>query len=405
MPSLNDEMLQYALANGIIDLDAMREKVGAMQKQEILEQHTFRIWKGTYGHWYTYIPDSDAKGGRRLVHKRKREDIDEAIIQAYYTELQEPYIEEVFREWVDRKLEYGEIKKQSYDRYVRVYERFFRPHKIGSLRMPYVTEEILEEFIKSSIHDQQLTAKAWGNLRVVIYGIFRHAKKKGYTKMSITNFMGDLELSRKAFKRNVKTSETEVFTDEEYELIRNYIETKEPTVINYGIILAFQTGVRAGELAALKWEDVHDGFLSINKTEIYYRDENNKNKFAVAETKTEAGAREIILTQNAQRTLKKVRLQNPFGEWIFVKSNGERVREKLFGTHLKKICQEVGIPPRSMHKARKTYATKLIHAGVSEALVIDQMGHTDISTTKQFYYYNNHGRDYARNSIQSAIDF
>lgn len=41
-----------------------------------------------------------------------------------------------------------------------------------------------------------------------------------------------------------------------------------------------------------------------------------------------------------------------------------------------------------MHKARKTYATKLIDAGISDKLIIRQMGHTNISTTDAFYYFN-----------------
>ena len=55
---------------------------------------------------------------------------------------------------------------------------------------------------------------------------------------------------------------------------------------------------------------------------------------------------------------------------------------------LRKICKELGIKYRSPHKIRKTYATKAYDSGVAESVIIAQMGHTDIKTTKQFYIRN-----------------
>ena len=59
--------------------------------------------------------------------------------------------------------------------------------------------------------------------------------------------------------------------------------------------------------------------------------------------------------------------------------------------------------PRSMHKIRKTYATKLINNNVDEKIIMRQMGHTDISTTKQYYYFNDKSDDDARLQIQNAL--
>ena len=55
---------------------------------------------------------------------------------------------------------------------------------------------------------------------------------------------------------------------------------------------------------------------------------------------------------------------------------------------IESICRCINIPHRSFHKIRKTYATTLIDAGVGENVIINQMGHTEILTTKRFYYYN-----------------
>ncbi len=58
-----------------------------------------------------------------------------------------------------------------------------------------------------------------------------------------------------------------------------------------------------------------------------------------------------------------------------------------------------------MHKARKTYATKLINGGVDESLVIKQMGHTSIDCTKNYYYFNNKSAEEAERQIEDAISY
>ncbi|MCR4939789.1 MAG: hypothetical protein K5930_06750 [Treponemataceae bacterium] len=104
----------------------------------------------------------------------------------------------------------------------------------------------MEEFIKSSIRENELTSKAWGNLRIIIRGIFKYGKK-GFTSISITNFMGGLELSKNIFRKRVFTDEESVFTRKEESRIVEYIDTHEENMINLGIKLVFETGLRAGE--------------------------------------------------------------------------------------------------------------------------------------------------------------
>ena len=85
--------------------------------------------------------------------------------------------------------------------------------------------------------------------------------------------------------------------------------------------------------------------------------------------------------------------------------NGKRIKGKAFGVKIVKICDYVGIHERSMHKARKTYATKLINGGVDESIVIKQMGHTSINCTKQYYYFNNRCNEEARRQVQAALKY
>lgn len=68
--------------------------------------------------------------------------------------------------------------------------------------------------------------------------------------------------------------------------------------------------------------------------------------------------------------------------------DGERVLTYMFRSRLKTICKHTGVVRKSPNKIRKTYGSILIDSGVEESIVISQMGHTDIATTKGHYYRN-----------------
>ena len=397
----DSEILRFIIESGKIDINDVQNSMKAMRRKELLEKHPYKIWKGKDGEWYTYLP---RQGNGRVLKKRKSKSDLEKIIIDYYKEQREILLSDIFQEWSSQKLEYGEIQKQTYDRYKTDFHRFFDNSDIANKDIRKITEDDLELFIRETIRCKGLSNKAYGGLRLLIIGIFKYAKKRKFTEISITQFMGDLDLPKKCFSKKVIKDEESVFTDSEVEKISVYIK-ENVSLINYGILLAFQTGVRDGELCTLKYSDIQDNKLCIRRTEVRYRGKDGKYVFEVRESpKTEAGNRDIILNSDAQRTLKAIRKLNPFGEYMFM-SDGKRIKEKAFSVKIVKICRYVGIKERSMHKARKTYATKLINGGVDESLIVKQMGHTSIDCTKNHYYYNNKSDEDAAKQIEKAISY
>ena len=395
------EMLNFALESGMIDLDTIQAQIEMNERKKYLEMHKYEVFLGTDGNYHTSLPDDTKKNKRRAVKRKTKESIEDAIVEYYKSSETEPSLETLFYMWIEKKLGYGEIEKQTADRYETDFIRFFA--EIRHRKVRYISEADLEDFIKSSIYSKQLSAKAWGNLRTLINGMFKFAKKSGYTNISITQFMGDLDLSKKAFAKRRLTSEESVFTDQEINMIVGYIDSVEPSVINLGIILAFQAGLRAGELSALKYSDLKGNVLTVNKTEIRYKDADGHYVFEVRDfTKGDVGSRKVILTDYAVAALKRARSLNPFGEYLFME-NGERIKGKAFTVKIEKICRYVGIKPRSLHKARKTYGTKLLNAGLSEKIIESQMGHTDIQTTKGYYWYNNSTQEEIKNLVTTAL--
>ena len=397
----NNEILRFIIDSGMIDINDVQNSMEAMKREELLKQRPYEIWQGKDGKWYTYLPTQD--GGRVLKKRKSKRDLENIIID-YCKNQKEVLLQDIFQEWASQKLEYREIQKQTFDRYTTDFYRFFNDPDISRKDIRKITEDDLEIFIRETIRNMELSNKSYSGLRLLIMGMFKYAKKRKYTEISITQFFGDLDLPKKCFTKKTVKDDESVFTDDEVEKISKYIR-ENVSLLNYGILLAFQTGVRVGELCTLKYSDIQGNKLCIRRTEVRYRDKDGNYVFEVRESpKTEAGNRDIILNSEALKTLREIRRLNPFGEFIFMK-DGKRIKEKAFSVKITKICRYVGIKERSMHKARKTYATKLINGGVDESIIIKQMGHTSIDCTKNYYYFNNKNDEDVIKQIENAISY
>ena len=397
------ELLNFAIENGIIDVSDIQQKIEMNERNRYIESHSYSIWQSKDGKFYTYLPDEQSKRGKRLIKRTTEQALYDAVVQFYKDRENEPYIETVFHDWINKKLEYGEIEKQTADRYTTDYIKYIKDSHIAQIKFRYITEDDLEHFIRITIKEKELTSKAWGNLRTLINGIFKYGKKKGYTNVSITSFMGDLDLSKKSFKRIRKASEEQVFTDVEEIKIEECINADDDSLLGLGVLLTFQTGLRSGELSALTWKDIKEDYISVSKTEVRYRDENGDYVFDVREApKTDAGFRTVYLTPKAKMIIKRIRALNPFNEYLFFKE-GKRIKGYLFSRKLYRVCNKLGIKQRSLHKARKTYSTKLIDAAVPDSVIESQMGHEDIATTKKYYYFNNYGKDEVKELVTNAL--
>lgn len=395
------ELLNYALENGMIDVSTIQKTIEMNERKKYLEMHNHEVWQGKDGYFYTKVDDETKPGGRRMIKKSKREAVEDAIVDFYKLRKEEPTIENVFSEWVEQKMEYGEIQKQTKERYQVDFDRFFKEIKEKKIR--YITEDDMEQFVKLSIYQNNLKAKAWGNLRSILSGMFKFAKKRGYTNISITSFLGDLEISRKAFCKEKKTDEESVFTDLEMRKLVKCLHEK-PDIANLAVLMAAYTGMRAGEVVALKWEDVNEKYIYVHRTQIRYR-EGNKEIYEIRDfPKTEAGVRKIVIVDNLKPILKSLRMINPFTEYVFIK-DGEVMKKCVPSSSIRRMCDKAGIPRRGMHVLRKTYATRLLNANVEESVVKNQMGHTDIATTKGHYYYNDKCFESMADSIGKVINY
>ena len=404
------DLLQYLVETSRINLDTALFEIEDMEKKSILEQHPYKIShnqteKGDY--YYTYLNDPDRPGKRIYRRRNTLKELEDAIVK-HYRDLEEKItFDTVWHRYIDEKLEYGEIQSSSYSRYCNDYKRFFidRDHNLKDKRFARISGDDLEKFIRVAIAEMGLSRKAYTGLRTIIRGTFKYGKKHHYTDLSITQFFGDLDIPRQAFNRIVIDKEKEVFMEDEIKMVTDYLRDH-PTLYNLGILLAFETGLRVGELSALKFTDINEGFIRIRRTEYKYRDSNGKWVITIKEhTKSDAGARDLIIPDSAKDTLRMIKTLNPNGEFLFQTERGKRIRSHALNKHLGVICKDLGIPTRSMHKIRKTYGTTLLDSDVDEKFVMEQMGHADITTTKKYYYFSNKSAESKMKQINAAISF
>ena len=371
-----EQLLHYALENGIIDMSSIEQQCNMIKRREILEQQ--KIWQGKNGRWYTYLPGDDGK--RRQVSKKNRSDLEDCIVDFWIDKAVNPTVKEIFEEWVERKVRYNDICGATADRYEDDFKNYFQT--FGKRKIKSITEMEIEDFLRSTVADNELTRKAYANVRTLVYGIFRLARKKKLTKLDIKLVVEDIDFSRNSFRHTQRDSSTQIFLVSEEEKVMKYL-TNNIDVMNLALLLMFKTGLRIGEVVALEVGDIKGNRVHVSKTETRV-----DNHFTIKDhPKTDAGFRDVIVKNDYFWMLERIKNLPRTGKYLF-ELDGKRVTAQRLRRRLYKACDKAGIDRKSPHKVRKTYGTKLIDSGITQAIAIEQMGHTDISCLQKHYYFN-----------------
>lgn len=394
------ELLKFAVENGMIDINTIQAQIEMNERKKYLEMHNSRIWQSTDKKWYTYVPDYTKPSGKKLIKRKTEYELNDFLVE-YYKQYVEPQtIKKTYYEWIDKKVKRGEISTQSVQRYECDFNKFFSDVK--DREMKYITEDFLDDFILGNIQKHNMKSKAWSNLRTIIRGMFLFAKKKGYTQIKIVDYLQELDLSRKMFNHDVKPIQFVIYKQSEIEKIFEHI-SESRKLNDIAIMFAMYTGMRVGEIVALKWEDIRENFIFVNRTQIRYKDDNGKVVHEIRDfPKTEAGIRNVPITPELKLLIKRLKTINPFTEYLFERK-GECVHKHSVCTRLYYLCDKFDIPHKGMHAIRKYFITKLINAGVEKNIIIAIVGHTDFETTKKHYYENNNEEDYIVDRLIFAL--
>lgn len=399
--STNDvDLLKFALENGIINKGYVQEIYNMKRRSELLEMHEGRIWEASDGKWKTYLPDKDK--GRRLIKRATRRELEDVICDFWREKSENPTLIEVFEEWNDRRLQLKKIQESTHLRNQQIFRRHFSEFGYRKIKsMP--SEEILE-FMEEQIPKYNLTSKAFGNLKSIVKGMFRRAKRRKLITFNIEDVLLDIDLSETEFKKVVKEDYEEVFSDDEQEIMMSYL-LDNLDMTNLAIILMFISGARVGEIVALKHSDFSDNSFNIRRTETRYIGNDGVYVYDVKEfPKTQAGVRTIVIPSSYLWIMNEIKNTNPNGEYVFEKDK-KRISTYVPRMRLSRLCRKLGIYKKSPHKIRKTYGTILLDNNVDKRMIMDQMGHTDIRCTENHYHRNRKSYERKINILDNVPEF
>lgn len=285
------------------------------------------------------------------------------------------------------------LKPSSFDRDVRtgnLIKKYIGNYTLEQLTTPFIQSELInklkdDEYSYSTIHKVYVLLN-----ECLQYAVDTDKLNKNPCKLV-------KQPPRKMFdtKEIRWLSEEEIQTFKE-QAVSTYKNGKTRYIYGLPVTLIIYTGLRCGELAALKWSDIdfENKTISIRKnivTAYDYEDINNKKaRIQLQESTKTSKGRKIPLIKNAENILNDIKSQydeiNPDG---FVINNSDKmVTVSTLSDSYTNIANGAEIEnPLGIHTLRHTFASLLIKKGVDIKIVSEILGHKDVSFTYNIYVH------------------
>lgn len=289
--------------------------------------------------------------------------------------------------WLIYKEQY--IKESSFVKYKSILERHIKPY-FNEIPVNKIDEHTIEAFAKN------LTVKGYSAQTVkitlsVLEGVFLYFKIDVSVKRIIPK-KGQKEIHILSSNDRLKFEKYLLYGQDAYKI---------------GILLSLYTGIRIGELCALKWEDIdlNAGTVKINATLQRIQDfkgiSGNKTRIVITEPKTPSAKRTIPLPVFLIKRLKAV---DPKNGSAFLLTGTERFTEPRALTYVfKKYLKESGVPDINFHALRHTFTTRCIENDFEPKALSEILGHSSVNTTLGIY--NHPSLDYKRENINRLTHF
>ncbi|WP_163183305.1 tyrosine-type recombinase/integrase [Neobacillus sedimentimangrovi] len=376
-----------------------------------------RTKKCSCGAKWAYIIDigTDPKTGKRKQKKKggfnTKTEAQEAaalliaeLTQGTYVEEKNVTFEQFAYEWLE------------------IYKTSGKPKKPGTIRIrKHEIQRLSDYFAKIKLKD--ITRQKYQDA-------LNDLKKRGFAENTLD---GAHRTGRMIFKKAVemeliKKDPTEfayvpkdvksVEELEKREEIPNYLEKEELALFlktakekglerDYPIfMLLAYTGMRVGELCALKWKDIdfEEGTISITKTT--YNPSNNIKKYQLVPPKTKTAIRKIDVDPSVIAILEKhkaeqnkviMKYRKTYHNEDFVFAKMDEAKPEYLGypeliktieNRMRRLLKLSGLNQElTPHSLRHTHTSLLAEAGVGLEQIMERLGHKDDDTTKHVYLH------------------
>lgn len=279
------------------------------------------------------------------------------------------------------------IKQSTYANYDNIVEKHITPY-FESLKTTDIDNNVLQDFITQKYQNGRLnktgglSSKTVHDIYSVLLQILKFAEKNKY----ISHFDYEIDLPKSEEKFYDILSETDKIKLENYMRLNTDFK-------KVGILLVMYTGIRIGELCALKWSDIdlENGFISITKTlqRIKNTDEKSKTKtkIIIDKPKSQKSIRKIPLQSFLIEILSGLKNSVSQNSFLLTGSETKFTEPRAYEKTYKKYLKECHIPNIKFHALRHTFATNAVEKNFDTKSLSEILGHSTVRFTLDRYVH------------------
>ncbi len=282
------------------------------------------------------------------------------------------------------------LKESSYAHYVELAEHYIEPY-VGKINFEDLDSNKAGEYV-SRLKTCGRTSGKGGLSDKTIRDICSLLKSVYYFAAENGDCPSDIRFPRLTLAKPSRMK-SQVLTASHQKQLEAYLKAN-MSPENLGIILCLYTGMRIGEICALKWSDVdfESCLVNVNRTVLRIRNTEKcgkqpKTVIVTGTPKTETSQRVIPVPKAIGKLLKAEGKHLP-GDYYVATCSNHLMEPRRYYEKYKQILRKCGITTDyTFHALRHTYATRCIESGIDPKVVSELLGHSSVTITLNRYVH------------------
>ena len=398
-----------------------------MKREKILKEHSYSIYFREKDQcWYTHLPDETKKEKRRKVKKKSRTDLEDAIVEfCAHPKIEDSGLKtlrDVYPKWLD----YMETRTEATTtirRYDADWRKWFAEDPIIDLplyELDYITLDAwAHKIVKGqNVKGIHMTSKQYYNAVTIIKGCLNYAFEK---KAIEDNAYLRVRIDKKLFyvpEKKFNDDRDQVFKEDEVEELRrlawqDYTEKRDEAAL--AVLVVSYTGLRAGEVCALKWKAINEDMTELMVAGQIVKEEKRDKEGNWMKTtwkdtkrvKSVNGQRVVYIPAKLREPLMEhKRYKKPVDgeDLIFTGKKGEFINNGTTYRRTVKYSKMIESYRKGTHKLRKTYLSTLYDGGIHESTLTKLAGQAiDGKVLHQHYLKDRSEQEEVRRKIDELL--